>query len=489
MTAILRRLWGQVERLVPMGPFARSVAVVGGGTGLGYLLVLAASPVVTRLYTPAHFGVLGVYESIVSLGLVLVSWRYELAIPAPEEDDSAANVLSLSLVLGVGMSALIGVVLWVLGDPLLWWLDATGLRPYLWLVCLNTLIGGVYGAFQVWCIRKKAFAAIAQSKLSQAVGAVVTQVGLGLLRFGSVGLLLAHVVRWGGGSATLIRIFWRNSAACLKQVSPQAMLAQASRYRRFPLFSLWSALLNNLSAQLPVLLLSSFFGSVPVGLYVLTSKVLWTPLNFVARAISQVFFSNASEAGRKGETAGVTLRVFTGLLGVGTPYVALLMITAPEVFSLVFGLKWQMAGVYAQFLAPWLLIVFATAPVTSLVYVLERQRGDLIFQGCLLVGRVAALWIGGRLGDPLLAIALFGALSVAMWLVYMLWLLHISGNQPREGLICLARNLAAALPVVLPAAAAKLFLGNPIWVTVGLAISGAWATVNVVRRLRSRERR
>ncbi|MGD8450932.1 MAG: oligosaccharide flippase family protein [Phycisphaerae bacterium] len=488
MTAWLRKLWSLVERVVPMGPFARSVAVVGGGTGVGYALVLAASPIITRLYLPPDFGVLGVYISLVSMGLVVISWRYESAIPAPEEDGSAANVLALVLALVVGMSTLIAVVLWVLGDVVLLWLDAPRLRPYLWLVPFNTLVGGIYGAFQLWSVRKKAFAAIAQSKLSQAVGAVTTQIGLGLLYLGPLGLLLGHVVRWGGGGAALIRIFWRDHFACLKQVSVPRVLEEARRYRRFPMFTSWSALLNTCSAQLPVMLLSAFFGTAPVGLYVLTSQVLWTPLNFIGQAISQVFFSNAAEASRQGQTAGITLRVFTGLAGVGTPYAALLMITAPEVFSLVFGPKWMMAGVYAQFLCPWLLVVFTVAPLSSLVYVLERQQGDLIFQACLLAGRVGALLVGGLWDDPLLAIALFGAVSVALWFVYMLWLLRISGNEPREGLVRLARNLAATLPIVLPAAAAKLFLGGPIWVAVGLAISGTWATVGVAHRLRKERR-
>ncbi|MGD8450564.1 MAG: lipopolysaccharide biosynthesis protein [Phycisphaerae bacterium] len=488
VTAKLHKLRGLVERVIPMGPFARSVAVVGGGTGLGYGIVLAASPIVTRLYSPTDFGVFGVYMSIVAMALIVISWRYELAIPAPEDDNRAANVLVLALTLVVCMSAVIGVGLWLLGSVLLYWLDAPSLRPYLWLVPLNTLIGGFYGALQVWCVRKKSFAAIARSKLSQAVGAVVVQVGIGLFLLGPLGLLISHIVRWGGGSTTLGRAVWRGSAASLKQVSPKGVLDVARQYHRFPMFSMWSALLNNVSAQSPILLLSAFFGGTPVGWFVLTSQVLRTPLVFVGQAISQVFFSSASEASRKGQTAGITLRVFTGLMSIAAPYVALLMITAPEVFGLIFGRAWTMAGVFAQFLGPWLLIVFAATPVTSLVYVLERQRGDLVFQTCLLLGRVVVLTIGGQRHDVLLAMALFGAVSAAMWFVYMLWLLHVSGNHPRDGLICMGKSLAAALPVVLPAAAAKLLFGTPLWVMAGLIISGAWATANVVKGLRNRER-
>jgi O-antigen/teichoic acid export membrane protein len=481
------RLWRAIERAIPVGSFARSVAVMGGGTGLSYALVLAVSPIVTRLYTPPDFGLLGVYMSMVSMSLVFVSWRYELAIPAPKEDTEATSVLVLAMALVVGTSAMIGGALWAIGGLIVDSLDAPELRPYLWLVPVNTLIGGVYAVLYSWCVRKKAFAAIARSKLSQAVGTITAHVGLGLLFGGALGLVVGHIVRWGGGSVTLFRDFWRDSAGCRKRISLRGTLTMASRYRRFPMFTVWSALLGNCGTQMPVLLLSAFFGSVPAGLYVLTGQVLWMPLNVVALAISQVFFSSASEASRGGKAITLTLRVFTRLVAVGTPFIMLLMVAAPEGFALLFGPKWTMAGVYAQFLCPWLLLAFAVGPVTSLVYVLEHQHGELVFQACLLVGRVAALVMGGLLGDPVLAIALFGGVSAAMWFVYMLWLLHVSGNRPRDGLICLGKNLAATLPVLLPTAAAKLVFDTPLWVVGGAAISAAWAAVNVVRGLRRRD--
>ncbi len=76
----MSRLPGQLSRILPKGRFARSVAVVTAGTALGQGLVLASAPLLTRLYTPADFGVLAVYSSIVSLVAVVGALRYELAI-------------------------------------------------------------------------------------------------------------------------------------------------------------------------------------------------------------------------------------------------------------------------------------------------------------------------------------------------------------------------------------------------------------------------
>ncbi|HOX23097.1 MAG TPA: hypothetical protein PLL10_06490, partial [Elusimicrobiales bacterium] len=110
-TAPTYKLAAFFTRLLPKESFARGVAVLAGGTAIGQGLVLALSPVVSRLYTPDDFGTLAVYASFLGIATVIVSLRYEIAIPLPEDDKVAANLLGLSLLLalaaGVGAGLLV----------------------------------------------------------------------------------------------------------------------------------------------------------------------------------------------------------------------------------------------------------------------------------------------------------------------------------------------------------------------------------------------
>ena len=74
--------------------FARNVLLLMGGSAAGQFLVVLASPLVTRLYTPDELGVFGVYLSIFEIALVFVSFRYDWAIPVPKEDTEAVNLLA-----------------------------------------------------------------------------------------------------------------------------------------------------------------------------------------------------------------------------------------------------------------------------------------------------------------------------------------------------------------------------------------------------------
>src|SRR5690606_21592699 len=91
---------GRIPR--PRAGFVRNVAVLAGGTALGQLLTIAASPVLTRLYDPADFGVLGVYAALLTTITTVASLRYELAIPVSDDEEEAASLLVLCLVAVIG---------------------------------------------------------------------------------------------------------------------------------------------------------------------------------------------------------------------------------------------------------------------------------------------------------------------------------------------------------------------------------------------------
>jgi O-antigen/teichoic acid export membrane protein len=68
---------------------------------------LLAVPVSTRLYTPSDYGVLAVYNSLLALALIFSSFRYELAILQPREDDQSLDVLVLCVSIVIVLTLII----------------------------------------------------------------------------------------------------------------------------------------------------------------------------------------------------------------------------------------------------------------------------------------------------------------------------------------------------------------------------------------------
>ncbi|MEO1020499.1 MAG: lipopolysaccharide biosynthesis protein, partial [Pseudomonadota bacterium] len=81
-----RRLIG----LLPETPFLRKLSILASGTVLGQALVILSSPLLTRLFTPAEFGVFAVFAGLAGIAGGLAGLRYEFAIPVMEADADAA---------------------------------------------------------------------------------------------------------------------------------------------------------------------------------------------------------------------------------------------------------------------------------------------------------------------------------------------------------------------------------------------------------------
>ena len=73
-------------KLNAQGGFFKAVSVLVGGTAFAQLIGFICLPILTRLYTPEDYSVLGVYVAIVSILSVVSCLRFEIAIPIAKSD-------------------------------------------------------------------------------------------------------------------------------------------------------------------------------------------------------------------------------------------------------------------------------------------------------------------------------------------------------------------------------------------------------------------
>ena len=69
--------------------FLKNVSTLAFGTLISQGLVVASSPLLTRIFSVEAFGILSVFTSITVFFAVVSTGRYELAIGLPEKDKDA----------------------------------------------------------------------------------------------------------------------------------------------------------------------------------------------------------------------------------------------------------------------------------------------------------------------------------------------------------------------------------------------------------------
>lgn len=416
---------GRVKRcavaVLPRNRFARSVTLLAGGTALGQAVTVAVSPVLTRLYSPADFGAFGVYASLLGIITVIASLRYEYAIPLPEEEETAVNLVGLCFLLLAMTSSAAWVAVHFLAARIVVWANVPALRPYLWLVPLGMFGAGAYQILNYWAVRQRDFPRIARTRLSRGVSRAALQVGTGAVYSGPLGLLLGQLAGESAGSASLGLAAWGKDRVCFKAVSLRGMRQAAGRYRRFPLFSGWADLFGSLGLQLPQLLLAAFYGPAVAGWFALGQRVIAAPLNIIVDSVAQVFFGEAVRTVRTDPQAA--RRLFLKLSGrlalTGGLPVAAICTLAPWFFTSIFGPAWEVAGRYVQIMGAMFAVRFAVVPLVHTFSVLERQDLYLFWQATRLVLVVGGLSAGKALGAPHLSAVLIYSASMSVAYVLM----------------------------------------------------------------------
>lgn len=414
------------KRLLPTNRFARSVTILAGGTAAGQALLVLAAPILTRLYTPEDFGLLAVFAALLAVISVIASLRYELAIPLPEDDLEAAHVVALGLILVACMATASAALILAFSGQISKLLGVPAMAGLFWLLPPAILLSGAYGVFSYWATRTKAFPAIAQTRLVQAVATLALQIGgYGL---GALGLILGQAVGQGAGAGRLGAIALRQNRGVFAQVRPGGILLVAQRYRKFPIYSSWNALLNTAGTQLAPLMFAAYFGAAMVGLYALALRVISIPVSVVGQAVGQVFFSEAPAARRKGDLKVLVEGLHARLAMIGALPLAILVFFGPELFEIVFGAQWRSAGVYAQWMAPWIYLQFQWSPLSTLASVLDLQREALIQQiisFIVRVGSVAACVFFGIEALPTLKV--FAIVSALVYVGRIFWFMRRAG--------------------------------------------------------------
>lgn len=376
-------------------PFVRHVTALAGGTALAQMVVVGALPLLTRLYTPSDFSLLAVYSALVGVVSVAACLRFEIAIPLPESDDDAANLLALSLLCSLAVSATLGVLILLFGQNLLEWERGGELGEYWLLVPLGVWLGSTYCALQGWATRKKRFGQVARTRVGQALGGTGVQVGLGLAAQAPMGLLLGHAISLGAGIIGLARVAGRDGGSAFRSVGYEGVRRVFAEYSRFPKYSTFEALANSGGLQLPLLLIAFLAAGPEAGFLILAMRVMQAPMSLIGASVSQVYLSHAAQEMRQNTLQPYTSRIIAGLGKTGVGPLIFAGITAPLVFPLIFGSDWARAGRLVSWMTPWFVMQFLSVPVSMALHVTGSQRAALVLQigGLMLrVGTVAAAY-------------------------------------------------------------------------------------------------
>ena len=442
--------------------FFGDVLTLVTGTTVSLIITILASPIITRLYGPAAFGLVALFTSITGILGVIVCLRYELAIVLPKSDEEAANIFGLCMLLVVVVSVITIPLLIILEQPLVQFLKAPQLGQFFWLIPPTLLISGTFLALNYWNTRTKQFKRLSIARISSSFSTTGTQLGMGFLGYTSGGVLIyANILGQLVSTCVLGIQIMRDHLSFFKQnISWKGMTETFRRYSNFPKYDVWSALINQISWQVPVLLLSSFFSTTIVGYYSLGMMMVTLPMSLIGGAIAQVFFQRAAIAQHEGSLAIIFEDAYSFLIKISLFPLLLLTFIGQDLFILIFGPSWGEAGFYIQILSVWAVFFFISSPISAILSIAGKQKTGLVLSSINLITRFSSIYIGGILGSATLSILFFSLSGVVMYGSTGILFMQYAGVPVRKTLKIIGKSFLIFLPAGAIMVSAKILKVN-----------------------------
>jgi len=391
---------------------------------LAQAIGLVVYPILTRMYSPADFGLFNLFVSIGSILILISLAEYEYAIVLPASHKRAVGVFHVGIITSL-VSFVVLFFATSFSTPIAKMFNEPSLANLLWLMPFYVLVSSIWMLLNYWYTRVKRFGAISGYQMSQSIVSAGAKVGLGCAK-APFGLVYPTVIAPIVSLIISVLSVPKYIFAPLFKFDRTEIASAACEFSNFPRYSLPKSLINSISANLPVLLLVPFFGAYQVGFFGMALTLAFKPISTVSASLYQVFFQRTSEQVNCGERIMPFFRKFVFCsLSLLVPLFVVLAIVLPSFTGWLLGEEWSVTGLYIRLLLPWLALNFITESVSYIVDVFQCQRANLIFEIMYLLIRLSALLLGVCMGNFMLGIALYGIGNFLLKLVFLFWLFKL----------------------------------------------------------------
>ena len=350
------------------------------GSALAQIFILFLAPALPFVYSAKQ---LGEYQVLLSLCTVLSSLatgRYELASVIPSNDSEAEKVTKLSIFICCIFSCLLLILAFMLNTIISsYFKEYTNLGLYVYFIPFVVFFIGLNNALVNANIRKGSYDIIAKSVVSKAITLVIIQFVFAFFFNNSIWLIIGFLVSSMSGNIVLIAsledkriesFFWDNDKYLL-----------ARRYKKFPLFSLPGAFLNQWAYDFLSLSIGAVFGLRLLGLYSTAFRVMSIPSSVIQATLGRVYFGEASKARKlEGNSALIFSQTSRLLLSISTITFVLLYFLVEPAIRIIYDESWLDLIEISKVMIPFFYtsLIVSTLSITCDIY--EKNRTSLIWQ-------------------------------------------------------------------------------------------------------------
>ncbi len=398
---------------------------------LAQVIALLIYPILTRYYGPSDFGLFQLFMSIGGVMVIFSTGDYHNAIVLPSDDKKGVACFHVGFVclLLVTVVCVISVffrelIASVFNEP--------SLSNFYWMMPLFVFGTSLWILLSYWFMRQKEFAKLANYQIVQSVLNSVAKCGLG---FGGIagGLVYSTVFAPLLAIVLIIRRSFKSLISPLFKFDRRECIAASAEYSNFPRYSLPNALVNYLNSNLPILMLTPFFGASEIGFWGMALTLAFRPINMISGSLYQVFYQQTSE--RVNECLSILpfFKAFVkNTLLLVIPVFVIIYIIAPYLVEFLLGADWLPTALFVQYMLPWLVVSLICATICYVANVFGQQRVNMWIDVVQAIVTLVVLFVGIQMDDFNSAMLWFCASQFLIGVGRLFWYMSLVNKYEKQ---------------------------------------------------------
>lgn len=366
-------------KYLPNNELIVNISKLSSGVAISQLIGVLTNIVLAKLYTPHQFAELSIFYSIVSIGLIFVNLRYDLAITQMTSDMEARRGLVLNLVIVTLITSILYVAFHIFQSYNTYYKISIDLDKLTLPICLTIFFGGLSQALGYYNNRLKKFGISAKSGIFKSIFNSISAIGLGY-NSESNGLIIAQVI---GNFFSFLAYLKRDflTKLFITRVRLGDVFKLLTRYKEYPKNMLIGSLLDTIAVQLPFFYILKYYGNTDLGYYSFAYRVIALPFTFFIGSLAQVFIQEFTEKKKESiDMYSLTLSRFKKIAVVVSIISFLVLLIGPFLFNVFFGSKWEKSAQILPYIILPLSIRFIVSPLSSLLVLKGYTRYALVWQ-------------------------------------------------------------------------------------------------------------
>lgn len=397
--------------------FQKAFWTLLSGNGISFILSLAVAPILTRLYQPTDFGIWSNLLAVIGFWSMLSTLRFDQAIVKAAQRQESTEVVRLSLLITLIVTAVCVTVTLGLADHWMDWYDITDPHA-LWVIPFMLLLVSIAAILRNWSASARAYDDMRMSKIVFVIVQAILGISLGFVGFGWSGLFISTAI----GYVVLITFLLLKHP--IKKGSGR-LIAVFKEYSAFPKWNLPLALADQMNQQfLFNLIFTSFFGLEAMGLFAICQRYLRAPFRLMQSASSEVFYREIIQ--KPEEWRIYFLLILKRSAVVAIPIVLLVGFAGVELFGCILGDDWRSSGEYAAAIIPSVAFGLFSGSLSTIPIVVDRQRQftllSIIHQFMALASLVIVADMGG---SAVFSLFIFSLVLSVGYLGFIYWFYSI----------------------------------------------------------------